>query len=408
MKHKLKIILVLLIIVNCIIASFLLLDLQTFVPPKTTVRINIVDMDAEALTLETIVNVDNSNTFEISIHDFEVVSRTKQGEEIGRITISGGSIQGGSNKTFTSENSFVLTDENITVLENTLTARVALKFFGLLEKTIPLEINIETSLEALVEQIKQPTITMHTDLTEIYEKGLNFTSTIEIYNPTHLMYNIEEIYFNIENDQGINLGKIVLTGDKIEPLQTITLISDGTILFDAFDAQRIWLKLYGIAGVQVAGLYKSINIAADTSFSIPEIREFIFGNETVDFNIRVHFKLTVRGLRCTVGFQMYNPSNISLVAQDLVCNIIRQDGETQSLYGQNTMEHCTIDPHQRICVQTNITIPYLELLKVGKGRLRPDWIVLRIDGNLYLAGTSQIVPISLNAYADPYLIFNRS
>ena len=88
MKHKLKIILVLLIIVNCIIASFLLLDLQTFVPPKTTVRINIVDMDAEALTLETIVNVDNSNTFEISIHDFEVVSRTKQGEEIGRITIS--------------------------------------------------------------------------------------------------------------------------------------------------------------------------------------------------------------------------------------------------------------------------------------------------------------------------------
>jgi len=407
MKQILKVILILLIIFNLIIASLLILDIQTFIPPKTTVRINILDMNSEALKLETIVNVDNSNVFEISIQNFEVVSRTQYGEEIGRIMIPGGTIQGGTNKTFTSEDNFILTNQNIALLQNTLTARVSLKFLGLIEKSIPLEIDIETSIEALVEQIKQPTITMHTELTEIYQEGINFTSTIMIYNPTHLLYNIEEIYFNIENDQGENLGKITLTGNRIEPLHSITLISDGTILFDAFDAQRIWLKLFGIAGVQIAGLYKTINITADTSFSIPNIKEFIFGNEPIDFNIRVKFKLTLRGLICKVGFQMYNPSNITILAEDLICSVLRQDGEIYSEYGQNYMEHCTINPHQQICVQTNITIRYLDIIRIGKGRLRPDWLILRVDGNLYIAGTSQVVPISLNAYADPYIFFYR-
>ena len=59
-------------------------------------------------------------------------------------------------------------------------------------------------------------------------------------------------------------------------------------------------------------------------------------------------------------------------------------------------------------MKTNITIPYLEYLRVGKGKFRPDWIVLRIEGDFHIAGTRQAVPISLNAYIDPHILVNRN
>jgi hypothetical protein len=70
------------------------------------------------------------------------------------------------------------------------------------------------------------------------------------------------------------------------------------------------------------------------------------------------------------------------------------------------MSACSIAPKDKICVRTNITIPYIKYLstcRIGYGFL-PDWIVLRIEGDFYIAGTRQAVPISLNAYVDPNLI----
>jgi len=408
MKNKLKIVLITLIIFNVIVAGFLVLDIQTFVPPKTNVKINLIDISSEALTLETIVNIQNKNSFDLSIKDFEVVSNTENGEEIGRIKIIGGDIKANNNKTFYSQDNFILKNENITVLKNRLTAEVSLKFFGLIQKTIPLEIEIETSLNAIIDQLKQPEITIHTDLKEIYDKGLNFTTTIDIYNPTHFLYDIKEIFFNIENEVGENLGKIILQGRIIEPLKTITLLSDGTIFFDALDAKVLWLKLNGVAGVKIAGLYKKLNISADTTFTIPDIKDFIFGNNSIDFNMPVQFKLTLRGILSNIGFQMYNPSNITLTGENLICSILRKDKETYSILGQSLMKPCIIHPQEKICVKTNITIPYLDFLRAGKRRLRPDWIVLRIEGDFYISGTRQAVPISLNAYVDPHIILNRN
>ena len=136
MKHKLKIVLITLIIFNMIIASFLVLDIQAFEPPKTTVQINIVDINSEALTLETIVNIQNENNFDLSIKNFEIISSTENGEEIGRILIKGGDIKAEDNKTFSSQDTFILKNENITLLKNKLTAQVSLKFFGLIQKSI--------------------------------------------------------------------------------------------------------------------------------------------------------------------------------------------------------------------------------------------------------------------------------
>jgi hypothetical protein len=75
-----------------------------------------------------------------------------------------------------------------------------------------------------------------------------------------------------------------------------------------------------------------------------------------------------------------------------------------TLLGQESMEICTIAPQERICVKTQIIIPYSKYLFSGSLKLIPDWIILKIEGDFHIAGTKQAFPIALNAYVDPNVI----
>ena len=88
----------------------------------------------------------------------------------------------------------------------------------------------------------------------------------------------------------------------------------------------------------------------------------------------------------------------------MLCSIYRVDGEQKTLLGQEKMESCKILPKDRVCVKTEIIIPYRTYLFAGPLKILPDWIVLTIDGHFSLAGTRQEFPISLNAYVDPTVI----
>ena len=135
--------------------------------------------------------------------------------------------------------------------------------------------------------------------------------------------------------------------------------------------------------------------------------EIVFKGEELDFKIPVQFKLTLRGILSNVGFNFYNPSNVSLMGKNLVCSIYRDDNQKLTFLGQDTMTPCTILPGERICVKTQIIIPYLKFLLSGGLKILPDWIVLRIEGDFQIAGTDQVVPLALNAYVDPNLITQK-
>ena len=50
--------------------------------------------------------------------------------------------------------------------------------------------------------------------------------------------------------------------------------------------------------------------AAVLSIEHPDIIDFIFQNEKIMFFIPVQFKLRIDGIHSTVGFKIYNPSNL--------------------------------------------------------------------------------------------------
>jgi len=405
MKY-IKIILIVLIIINLIFSSIIFLNVQMIESPEITMNMDILDVNSEEVILGTNIEISNPNIFDLIISDLKVESKTKNDEKIGEILIQGGNIGSNGKKSFQSEDGLSFKNDDFKILKNIVTAKAGIKIFGFIEKTIPLEIYVLTSIEEVFEDIRPPDINIEASFDKLTEDGVNFSTSVEVYNPTGFKFNIDNILLTIKTDEEKEVGRIIVYGDYIDPKDSKTFNSKGTVFYEALDGQKLIMDVEGVAGVRFAGIEKNISFSTDAIFDIPDIKEFIFYDETVDFGLPIQLKLTLRGIQTTVGFNIYNPSDIPLFARNLNCSIYRVDNQKQTLIVKEKMEVCQIAPKQRICVKTQILIPYMKFLFSGSMKLLPDWVLLRIEGDFFIADTRQSIPISINGYVDPHLIRN--
>lgn len=402
--RKLKILLILLIIINIILASILIIDIQLFESPDILIEVNILDANSDELIIESNIKIINPNSYDLIISDLYIESKTKDGKKIGDIVIQGGKISSNGEKNFYSTDSYKFKSNDLDLIENTISARVGVNILGFITKTIPIKISAISSFDEFLERLSPPDININFTFDKLTEKGLKFSNSVVIYNPTSFELNIDSIYLVITTEYNKNVGNIEILGGKIKPKSLEVFSSNGVIEFDALDAETLWMNVSGVAGVKIAGVSKNISFSTDTSFSIPDIKSFIFVNESVDISLPVHFKFTPSGIVATVGLRFYNPSEIPLVAEDLVYSISRVDNEIISVLGEEKMESYEITPKEAVYIKTQILIPYVNYLFSGSLRILPDWIVLKISGNFSIAGTRQVIPISLNAYFDPHFL----
>lgn len=404
-RKMITVLTIILLLVNIIVAIFIFADIQIIKAPKTEVYIDIVEVNSDEIILNAKLKMYNSNNFQIGIKNFLVTSMNYENEKLGELKIPGGTIPSYETSVFSGREKFVLKEtENLTILKNKIAGKISVTFLGFITKTIPLEVIIITSVEKIFENLEIPDINVEAHLTDLSEKGIEFSAKVNVYNPTSLIYNVNNLFLDFTTNQGVNVGNISVEGGLVKPKSNSTFISTGLVLYQALDAEVLILKLRGIAGAEVGGISKNISFSTDTSLTIPNLKDFVFGEEQIDFRIPVQFKLTLKGILSNVGFSIYNPSNISLMGDNLICKIYRMDNEKMTLLGQEAMEICNIAPQERICVKTQMIIPYSKYLFSGSFKLIPDWIILRIEGDFHIAGTKQAFPIALNAYVDPNVI----
>ena len=407
-KKIFTIFLIVLLLANIIAAIFIFSDIQVIKAPKTEVKLRIIDVTADKLTLQIDMEMQNPNSFEVSVEDFKIVSTTKNGDKIGEIEIDGGKISSDKTKTFTVTDDLQFQgDSDFKVLNNQITGKIGVKFLGFIKKTIPLELNLETNLEDITEDIEIPDIDLEFGFEELTDEGLEFSTGISIYNPNDIGITINELTLFAINDFNENVGNFQITGGDIKANNKSFFTSNGVLLYTLIDTTELTLRLNGNASVHIAGMDKSVELETEMTVTLPDMQEFIFQNENIKFYIPVQFKLTFNGILATVGFKYYNPSNVTLVTRNINCSIHRVDKDEKALLGIEPMESCIIDPKEEVCVKTQILIPYRDYLKAGNWRVLPDWIVLTIDTDLAIAGTRQAFPVSLNAYVNPNLFKNK-
>ncbi len=403
---KLKLILVTLIIINIIFASIIFIDIQFFESPDIEMKVDILNVNSEEIIIGTNIEINNPNNFDIIVSNLDVESRTDDDKKIGEISIEGGNVLSNSKKTFKSIDNLSFKSNKFKVLKNTVNTKIGVKILGIIQKTIPLKITVITSMDELFNKLEQPDIEVQTTFDELTINGINFSTSVKLYNPTGFEFKIDNLLLDIITDQNKNVGQIEVKGDVIKPESGEIFTSRGNIRYEALDAKKLYMNVKGVAGVKIAGVTQEISFSADSSFDIPDIKDFIFDNKTIDFGLPIQLRFTLRGILGTVGFSIYNPSSIPITAKNIFCNIYRLDGENETLLGKEEMKPCEIGPKDKICLKTEVLIPYRTFLFSRSGKILPDWIILRITADFAINGTRQAFPISLNGYVDPHLLKN--
>ena len=403
-KRLIRLFTIALLIINIVVAIFIFIDIEIIKAPKTEVFVNILEVTSEEIIIETTIKMSNPNSFEVSFEELILKTSTRDNKKIGEITFDGGKIPSSETKTFYSKDKIFFQEEgDFSIIKNKITGKIGVTFLGFIKKTIPLEVSVIASVQEIIDSLDIPEIDMELGFENITTEGIEFTANIEIFNPTKIEFGIDEFSIIAKTEENQEVGSLVIFGDIVGPEETATFTSKGSLNYNALDSNKIIFTLNGIARGKIGGLEKKIDISTDAELIIPDISEFIFKNQPIEFQIPVQFKLRLRGIVSKVGFNIYNPSQIPLEGRDLTCCIYRQDRNRKILLGEAEMESCTIAPKERICVNTEIVVPYRTFLFSGSIRFLPDWIILNINGHFSIAGTRQEFPISLNAYVDPTL-----
>lgn len=390
--------------VNILTALFLFTDIQMLTAPKTTIYVDILEVNADELVLTATIEMENTNPFSLSLHDFTITSMTIDDQPIGTLSLPNGEIPAETTKSFTAQETIDFAGaDTFRVLKNIISGRLGITLFGFIHKTIPLEIIVIASIDELLNSIHIPTLRLETSFDELTEQGLHFSARVEVYNPNTIEFHINKISVTVLNEQEIEVGSLDIYGSSIQPENSGVFESEGTLLFETIDASVLTFQLEGIAGATIAGINKSVSFSTAVDVTVPDITEFLLLNETIDFKLPVQFKLRPNGLLGTVGFSIYNPSNIPLIGKNLLCSIYRQDGDQRTLLGQKHMSACQIPSKQEVCVKTEILMPYRTVLFAEKGQVIPNNLILQIEGDFSLAGTRQVLPISIEAFVDPHL-----
>jgi len=403
-KDLIKLFTIILLVINIVVAIFIFVDIEIIKAPKTEVFVNILEVTSEEILIETTITMSNPNSFEISFEELILKTSTRDDKKIGEIKFDGGKIPSSKTKTFYSKDKIFFQDEgDFSIIKNKIIGKIGVSFLGFIKKTIPLEVSVIASVQEIIDSLEIPDIDLELGFENITKEGIEFTANIEIFNPTKIEFGIDEFSIIARTEENDEVGSLVISGDIVGPEESATFTSKGSLNYNALDSNKIVFTINGIACGKIGGLEKKIDISTDAELIIPDISEFIFNNEPIEFQIPVQFKLRLRGIVSKVSFNINNPSQIPLEGRDLICCIYRQDRNKKTLLGEAELETCTIAPEEKICVNTEIVIPYRKFIFSGSIRLLPDWIILNINGHFSIAGTRQEFPISLNAYVDPTL-----
>jgi LEA14-like dessication related protein len=395
---------VILIIINVVVSGFFVFLLITIDSPDIYAEIKIKELTSEELTLETLIDITNPNSFELTFKNVKIASETKEGEKFTSFLFKGGKVPSNDRKSFKSIESIVLKGKLPKVLVNTITADVGVKFFGFIEKIIPIKAVAVISFEDFINNISVPKIKIHGGIRQITEDGLIFAADIEISNPSDIELIIDDMFADLKTENDVSVGSINFYGGILEPKGTLNLFVSGLLTYEALNSKSIIVDVEGKATVNVAGLTQTITISASAAVDVPNLSDLLkFENNSFDFSLVGSFKLRLRGVVTTVTFTVYNPSEIPLEARNMKCTVYGVTGGNKKKIAEKEMEVCTVSSKNEICASTQITLSYLKLLLSGSGRLLPEHFSIRLEGYFAIDGTTQVIPISVNGYLDPHL-----
>jgi len=409
-KIAFAIIIAVLTIINIIAGALIFLDIQVMKSPETTIKIDIQEINAEEALITTTLWIENPNQFNLIIKNFEVVTSTADGDEIVRMRIDGGEIAPNGNRTFTSSAYIGFNGQSPGLLTTTIIGIVGMRFFGIIKKTMPIEINVITSVEDIIKNIALPKFHIAGDFGEITQEGVNFTTVIDIENPNSFDMNVEDFSVKIETDTGETVGNFDMDGGVVAAKNSIVLKGNGRILIEALNAEVLTINVSGGVGMKIAGINKSLSFSTEAQIKIPHLEDIFSMDSPTEALINADMKLTRHGF-LNWGFTSYmtlemrNPNKIGLIAKDIIFSIYRVDNEKETLIGDCTVNETEVGPENTTIIPAEISLSLKSLLK-GQRRFLPelpDGLLVVVRANVTIPGLDQAFWVGVSGYQDLHI-----
>ena len=181
-KRTIKILFITITIIYIIIGGLLFINIQVMEAPDIIIEIEVGDINPEEAVLQTIINIENPNSFDILVKNLKIKTTTPDGIEVANVEIEGGKISSQQKKTFTKEVIIAFAGHSPELLTSKITGDVGMSIL-FIEKTIPLKVGVVTSLEKILNEIVAPSISVTIDIDEVTTEQIKMSALIDAYNP---------------------------------------------------------------------------------------------------------------------------------------------------------------------------------------------------------------------------------
>ena len=386
-----------------IVGALLFIDIQVMKAPETTIKIDILEINAEEALIKTTLWIENPNSFTLIIKNLEVMTTTTTGNEVARVSMEGGEIAPNGNRTFTSSEHIGFDGQNPELLTSKITGTVGMKFLGIIKKTLPISVNVITSVKDVIEDIAIPICHIQCDFGEITQEGINFTGILDIYNPNSFDMHIEDFSVRIETETGENVGYLDLAGKTLAAKSSINLSGSGRILIEALNAKILTVNVSGGAGVTIAGINKSIAFSTEAKLKIPSLKDILSSDSPTEAIIRTDMKLGRRKFISYMTLELRNPNKIALVARDIVFSVYRVDGEEETLVGDCTVEEAEVGLGDTTNLSAQVDLPFSKLFFSRGNGFLPDGLLVIVRANFTIPGLDQAFLIGVSGYEDLHM-----
>jgi len=408
-KTIVALITVVLLIINIIGAAFIFIDIQVFKFPQTTIRIDLVEINSNEAIIHHDLRIHNPNPFDLILQDIQIHATTSNGVEVANLGIEGGTIPGGANRSYSSDDLITLQGNLSGLLTSKVTGIVGVNILGIIKKTIPLEVTVLTSLNEILQKIFSPTITVHAAFGNITRHAINMTTDIAVTNPNTFNITIDTINLDITSETGKHEGNFTINGATISAEQTTNLHGQGTILLKALNAKQLLISITTEVGATIAGINKTLPFSSTIDLEMPPLADFLTKEKPLELALDIDFRVAKGGMLGAITLTLDNPTIIPLNASDLFIDYYRVDHGTKTFIAQSVLNGGELVPHSVTNFTGEILLPFSSIIRpVLYKKILPDSFFARLNVNLSVSGINQSLWVGLGSYVDLKLLrFNK-
>lgn len=401
-KKLIAILFVIITIIYIFMGALLFLNIQLMETPGIIIKVEVTDVNSEEAILHTIVDINNPNSFEIVTKNLEIVTTTADGYEVARLSFKGGEIGSHRKKIFTEDVFVTFNGHSPELLTSKITGEVGANVL-FIQKTIPLNIGVVTSIENLINGISVPRMNVMVEFDEITTEGIKLNATMDVYNPNTFEIYIENISTEIETDKGKKVGNIDVIGGVITAEDYLKLNSSGTILFEALNAEMLVVNISGVAGAKIVGFQKNLPFNIQTRIMVPDLEELILSKDKPTIlAIMVDGKFTLKGYLLNIILKVNNTYKIDLIFRNIVCKAYTVSDDEHHLIGEE-------DETENIIAKVGATgqssceilVPFSRLL--SSFDWSTDWLMISVSAKITIEGVDQSVLFEIRGYQDIHL-----